>query len=288
MRRRAIWGLLCAALAFAQCVEVSDELLEAGALGVPALAGSREPAGWAPAPGAVRHFSARQVNALLRRAGRTETVSKGVCVVREARPLEREQVLAALQAAWDEAGVSIELVSFSDRPAPRGRIEFPVGGLQRGAGTAPDFWRGRVVYGTGKSMPIWARVHLSVERRALAPVADLAAGSVLARESVREVSLRAHPLARLADPAAGVAGARARRHLLAGVPLLADDLWFPPAVRSGDALTLEVAEGGARLRLPVRAEAAGQIGDRIPARNLQNGRRIRIRVTGKGAAEPAL
>jgi flagella basal body P-ring formation protein FlgA len=288
MRRRAIWGLLCAALAFAQCVEVADELLEAGALGVPALAGSREPAGWAPAPGAVRHFSARQVNALLRRAGRTETVSKGVCVVREARPLEREQVLAALQAAWDEAGVSIELVSFSDRPAPRGRIEFPVGGLQRGAGTAPDFWRGRVVYGTGKSMPIWARVHLSVERRALAPVADLAAGSVLARESVREVSLRAHPLARLADPAAGVAGARARRHLLAGVPLLADDLWFPPAVRSGDALTLEVAEGGARLRLPVRAEAAGQIGDRIPARNLQNGRRIRIRVTGKGAAEPAL
>lgn len=288
MMRGASWGLLCAALAQAQCVVVSDDRLEAGALGVPALAGSREPAGWAPAPGAVRHFSARQLNALLRRAGRTETVSKGVCVVREARPLEREQVLAALQAAWDEAGVSIELVSFSDRAAPRGRIEFPVGGVQRGAGAAPDFWRGRVVYGTGKSVPIWARVHLSIERRALAPVADLPAGTVLSQETVREVSLRVHPLAKLADPRAGVAGARARRHLVAGVPLQADDLWFPPAVRSGDALTLEVQEGGARLRLPVRAESAGHIGDRIPARNLQNGRRIQIRITGKEAAEPAL
>ncbi len=287
MIRKASWGLLGIALLKAQCVVVSGDLLEAGDLGVPALRGSREPVGWAPAPGLVRHFSVRQVNALLLRAGRTEMVSKGVCVLREARPLEREEVLAALRAAWDEPDGSIELVSFSDRPVPQGKIEFRAGGLQRGAGASPDFWRGRVVYGGGKSIPIWARVHLSIERRALAPVADLAAGSRLSQESVREVSLRVHPTARLVDPAAEVAGARARRHLTAGVPLLADDLWFPPAVRSGDALTLEVREGGARLRLPVRAESAGQIGDRIPARNLQNGRRIRIRLTGKGAAEPA-
>jgi len=115
--------------------------------------------GFAPAPGAVRHWTAAELTRLARRHGIEATPSRGVCFGYTAAPPGEEEVMAAMRESLPDA--QIEIVELSRYKAPRGRIEFP----RRGLTAAGDvwMWRGTVRYGERRSVPVWARVKIALD-----------------------------------------------------------------------------------------------------------------------------
>jgi len=85
----------------------------------------------------------------------------------------------------------------------------------------------------------------------------------------------------------------AAHDLRAGEWLLASDLTVAPTLRRGDFLALRVVSGGVALALPVVAEQAGAVGERIWVRTVERSgpsgeasvrKRMRAIVTGPGSA----
>lgn len=270
------------------CVELSKDAIEAADLGLPALRADHTVIGFTPAPGAVRRISAGGVARLLKRAGVSAEGIEGVCVVRGSKVVRREEVVAALRKAVGDPAVSIELVAYPATAVPEGTIEFPRAGLVRRGGAQPDQWRGRVRYGPGRSLPFWAEVHLALERSSVVAARDLKAGDQIQASDVRTETLRLHPFVseRLANANEVVLGV-VQRSIRAGT--LIERAWLKPPfeVNGGDVVKVEVTAGMAALALEATAEGRGRTGETIWVRNTGNGRRIRVRLTGKGTAVPA-
>ena len=53
----------------------------------------------------------------------------------------------------------MELLEFTSTPVPHGTLEFTRGGLE-----PTGLWHGRIVYGAGRSVNVWAKVRVMEER----------------------------------------------------------------------------------------------------------------------------
>ncbi len=286
-----LFGLLpvMALSASGACIELSQDRIEARDLGIPALREDTSLIGFTPSPGVVRRIPAVLIARLLKHAGVTADGVEGVCVVRQGRKVTREEIVLALRKALNDPDVSIELVSYPEIRLPDGVIKFPRAGLIRRGGAEPDHWRGLVRYGTGRSLPFWANVRLAVERKVAVATRDLDAGVLLRPADVRTETIRVHPLAARSMASLGdVESCVARKPMRAGAVIERDSVYTPFDVNRGDHVRIEVKAGMAVLALETTAEARGRSGETVWVRNAANGRRIRVRITGKGTAVPAM
>ncbi|MFN0170783.1 MAG: flagellar basal body P-ring formation chaperone FlgA [Bryobacteraceae bacterium] len=279
--------LFTALTASGACLELSKDRIEGRDLGIPALRNDLSMVGFTPSPGIVRRIPAARLARLLQRAGVSAEGAEGVCVVRAGRKVTREAVVLALRRAVGDPDVSIELVSFPDISAPDGVIEFSRAALVRQRGAQPDHWRGQFRYGAGRSLPFWADVHLAVDRKVAIAKRDLDAGAHLSAADVRTETIRVHPFTSPQAGLAALAGSVARKRIRAGAVIERDHVCTPFDVNRGDRVRVEVKAGMTVLTLDATAEAGGRAGEKLWVRNAANGRRIQVRITGKGNAVPA-
>ena len=233
MRMVAIFAIV-AGLAEATCITVPSSDILARDLSTPIpLLRTLAPdtiIGFAPFPGTVRVLSSRDVVFIARRHGLTfppgET-APSVCVERIVRRLSPEEVKTALLSALDVAGVRLEVLAFSNQPLPPGRLEFQRAGLNKPPGNDPGaavFWRGKLAYDDQRSLMVWAKVKISVDRDVFLATETIPKGAVIRADQVATTRMRQFPLP---EPAWGLplvaAGKVARRTLPAGQPIVAED-----------------------------------------------------------------
>ncbi len=279
--------LLWAALA-AGCITVDGEHIRAAdlAAAVPAFASLApdETLGYAPSPGARRMLGPRELERIAGRHGLTLPAASTLCVERAMERLTQERVLGTLRAAIPNPEARIELLEFSRYPVPRGELEF----TRSGYAPPPDpkvpvVWRGRLKYAGSRSVPVWARVRISVPGTRIVAAEDLPAGRPIQPSQLRaeaaEVALFGDQGITSVDEAAGRIP---RRPIRAGAPVAANTLDAPREVERGETVSVEVASGAAQLSLKAKAETAGRKGDLVMLRNPDNGRRFQARVEGQG------
>lgn len=281
--------ILLAAALVSTCIAIEGERIRAGDLArsVPALAALApdEPLGYAPAPGAKRMLGIRELERMASQHGITLAPVTGICVERAVEQLTEERILAALRAAVGSEQARVELLAFSRYPVPRGELEFARSGfLPSPAGAkAPVVWRGRLRYAGNRSLPVWARVRVSMAGQRLVAAEILPAGQAIQPSQVRVEAAELSPFAEAGmESFAQIAGRVPRRSIRAGEAVAAKALVVPPAVARGDTVSVEVSSGAAQLKLKARAESAGQPGDVILLRNPENGQRFQARVSHPG------
>jgi len=274
-----------ASLALAGCLAVSpgsDHIL-AGDLvpAFPAFAGVAAdiPVALAPAPGVQRVFRLPELGRLAARWNIMPAPESGLCFERKVAPLDPGRLLEAMRRQLPEARV--EIIEFSRSPAPEGEIEFPLSGLHQIP--AGGYWSGSVRYAGSRRFLIWARVKVLISVTRVVAAADLRSGSVIGAAQLRLETRDEFPAAEaFATSIEGVAGGRLRRPVPAGTALHQSWLDVPWAIERNDTVRVEVWSGGAHLEFEARAEASGTVGQSIPVRNPESGKRFLARVEGKG------
>jgi flagella basal body P-ring formation protein FlgA len=108
----------------------------------------------------------------------------------------------------------------------------------------------------------------------------LEAGDITFREGALE-----GPLDRWRLSPAQVLGKSLTRPLAAGERIPRSFLISTPAIERGALVELRLTTGAVELRAPGRAEQAGSVGDRLPFRNLESGRRVMARLLDARRAE---
>lgn len=269
----------------AGCVAVEGERITGADLARALPAFAKVPAdatfGFTPSPGVKRMFSTGQIMRLAKVHG-IEVAPEPVCFEYRTELVSLEKVIQAIRDTLPEPGVSIDVVDFIRTPLPPGTFEFPRSALT-GRGQAPGLWRGRLKYLPARSLPVWVKVRLSVDRTVVVASQDLAAGKPIHKGTVGLERARVHPLAPAAlDSLDAVVGRLPRRIIARGRPIHPSDLSEAPDIERGERVTVEVSSGSALLRFEGAAESGGRAGDRIMIRNRANGKRFRARVVRKG------
>ncbi len=268
MRMIAIFAIV-AGLAEASCITVPSSDILARDLSTPIpLLRTLAPdtiIGLAPFPGTVRVLSSRDVVLIARRHGLAfppgETAPT-VCVERIVRRLSPEEVKTALLSALDVAGVRLEVLAFSNQPLPPGRLDFQRAGLNKPPGNDPEaavFWRGKLVYDDQRSLMVWAKVKISVDRDVFLATETIPKGAVIRADQVVTTRMRQFPLP---EPARGLplvpAGKVARHALPAGQPIVAEELDDLTDVLRGETVHVQAIDGGASIRFDAIAQSSGR------------------------------
>lgn len=200
-----------------------------------------------------------------------------VCFELAASPLTAEDLIPALKAAYRKEA-SIEILEFTPTPLPHGKLQFTRGGLE-----PSGLWHGRLVYGSNRSVNVWAKVRLAEPRTWVEAAELLPAGQpIRADQLVLETGLRSPFEPTVADSVDSVVGKKPVRTFAPGAAIRPQLLMEPPAVERGGKVSVEVAQGGAVLQFDAEAESSGHIGDLVFVRNPENGFRFRAKVEGKG------
>jgi flagella basal body P-ring formation protein FlgA len=182
----------------------------------------------------------------------------------------------------------IEIAELSLAPAPPGEIEFPREHLGTPAASGlhtPVLWRGDVLYGGSHRFAIWARVRIAAPCERIVAAENLKAGQRLEARQLRSSTAECFP-----STNSGVltldqtVGMTLRRAVASGAEILPDLLAGPKEVNRGDAVSVQVFSGAARLEFVGKAETAGSTGELIAIRNPSSNRIFQARVNGKGKA----
>ncbi len=282
MRRLLL--LACAVRMFAsscQPVEGASILARDMAQAVPAfskIAADAEILG-APVAGAQRVVPLSELVRLARKFQVDEAgLPASVCFEQASEPLTASQLLPALQAVFGPKDVKIEILEFSNAPVPHGKLQFTRGGLE-----ASGLWHGRMVYGTGRSVNLWAKVRVEEERTWVEAAELLPAGRIISADQlVLQTGIRSPLEPAPAETLESVAGKKPLRTLAPGVVIRPQLLIEPPQVERGEKVDVQVQSGDAYLEFQAEAESPGRVGDLVFLRNPENGRRFQARVEGKG------
>ena len=211
-----------------------------------------------------------------------------VCFVRETFVPRAEQIrdamLSELKSSLKIEGTKIEILSWSQHPAPAGELIFPRTGIQP-SGQSEVLWRGYVRYGDNLQFPVWAKVRITATITRVVAAAEIPAGKPIQASQVRLESLEGSPLDEtMASSVDEVVGLISKSSLHPGSPIRKAQIERPPDVARGDLVTVQVFAGAAYLKLEGRAESAGVTGSTILVRNLSSGKDFRAQVTGKDQA----
>ncbi|MEP7352992.1 MAG: flagella basal body P-ring formation protein FlgA [Acidobacteriota bacterium] len=220
--------------------------------------------GPAPLGNADRVFHAWEIVSLERKFAveHSESVPALVCFRRVTQTLTPEQLQPVLRAALASgslesalarvAGIGgdvhelrasvppLEILDYSQNPLPLGELQFRPENLM-----PSGLWRGRLIYGEGRSAPVWVKV-----------IPPIVAGT--------QTSAQARPISKSQS---------ARPSLLT------------PEVERGKSVHVEVASGGIHLGFDAEAESSGHIGEAVVLRNPANGHRFRAIVKAVGRVE---
>jgi flagella basal body P-ring formation protein FlgA len=212
-----------------------------------------------------------------------------VCFVRDTFVPQAEQLREAMLSELKVAGAKIEILSWSQHPAPVGELVFPLAGLQLPSGSVTPreiLWNGFVRYGEGQEFGIWAKVRITATTIRVVAAANIPVGKPIQANQLRLESREDFPLdetvARNLDE---VVGYVSRSSLRVGSVIRRTQIERPPDVARGDLIVVQVFAAGAHLKMEGRAESAGVTGSTILVRNLSSGKDFRAQVTGKGQAE---
>jgi len=240
-----------------------------------------------PLPGAVRTFSAAELQAIASRFALREPAFAEICVRIATEPLNRARVVESMMDVLKIPGLRIEVLDMSNESAPVGRIDFQRENLRAPATPNRDMpvvWRGDIIYAGDRRFAIWARVRLTAPVTRLIAVENLRAGVPVKSGQIREEVVEAFPISSareiLLSQVEGLAPIRA---ITAGTEVRAGDVIQPNEVNRGDLVHVEVRMGAARVALTGRAESAGHLGELVPVRNLESSRVFQARVEGKGS-----
>jgi flagella basal body P-ring formation protein FlgA len=245
--------------------------------------------GFAPFPGSVRVLSSRDVVVTARHYGLSfppgET-APSVCVERMVRHLSPEEVRAALLSALNLPGATLEVLEFSNQPYPPGQLVFQRTVLNRppaNSPQAPVIWRGKLIYDDQRSLVVWAKVRISLDRQIF-----LASETILKDAVIRADQVTATFVKQFPSPESGsrppliVVGKIARRTLSAGQPIVAEALNDVQDVFRGDTVHVQAIDGGASIRFDAIAQSSGQKGEVILLHNPSSGRNFRGLIESRG------
>ncbi len=200
-----------------------------------------------------------------------------VCFERATEPLTAEKLLPVLRSALALDDASIVIEDFSRAGVPRGTLEFTRAGL-----SPAGLWRGQVVYAEARSVPVWVRVQISVERAWIEAAEPLPAGKPIARTQLLERKGPRFPFGAMPlDSIDSAAGREPTRAIKPGELIFASILIAPREVSRGDQLHVVVESGETRIEFQAEAETAGRLGELVMVRNPDNGRHFQARVEGK-------
>jgi len=229
-----------------------------------------------PAPGGRIVVEAAQLAAIARQFGvawKPASRADRAVLERPGKPLPREAMVAALEAALVSAGVpaeseievpavSLPLIPFESqlRPVVTQLDHDSVSGL---------FSATLSIGGTEMAVAqvrVNGRVHETVE--VTVPVRRVQPGEVLRAEDLRPLRLRATRIhAEVARTAEEAIGQSPRSPLQPGQPIRQADLSTPPAVRKGETVQMVLNGGGLSLLAQATALESGAPGERVRVLN---------------------
>jgi flagella basal body P-ring formation protein FlgA len=245
--------------------------------------------GFAPLPGTVRVLSSRDVVLAGRRYGIAFAPGEpapSVCFERIVRHLSIEEVREALLAALNIPDVRLEVLEFSNQPLPPGKLAFQYTFLNKPPGSNPEttvIWRGKLIYDDQRSLVVWAKVRISVDREIFIATETIPKGAIIRADQVAITHIRQFPPAE-ASPGFPlvVAGKVARRTLPTGQPIAAEELDNIKDVLRGATVHVEAIDGGASIRFDAIAQSSGQKGEIIVIHNPSSGRNFRALIEDRG------
>lgn len=291
MRTFAIFAVV-AGLARTPCVTVpSSQILARDLSAAIPLFQALDPAatiGFAPFPGAIRVLSSHDLFLTARRYGLTFPAGEPaptVCIERIVRHLSAEEVRVALLSALDLPAASLELLDFSNQPLPPGQLEFERGAWNKPPGNnplSPVIWRGKLIYDDQRTIVVWARVRISVDREVFLAAETIPKGAVIRAEQVANTHIRQFPSVELSPRLPLVIVGKVARHTLAaGQPIIAEALADVEDVARGETVHVQAIDGGASIRFDAIAQSSGQKGEIITLHNPSSGRNFRALIEGR-------
>ena len=265
------------------CVPVNGERVRAGDLAqaepvFAAVAPDKEIA-FAPAPGARRIFSIRELSALAAELHvPLPTLATDICVQSVGQVLQMSELDTALRKALDIPDAVIEILDFSKAPVPVGALEFSRTGLSSPASPASGaavLWHGRLRYWGTRTLPVWVKVRLTVKRPVVVARVDIVPGHEIRPDQIEVVETALYALAEgSAQSVEEVAGKLTRHLIRTAQPVALNTLEQPLDVVRGDTVDVLLRNGLAVLKFPAQADSNGRKGDRIVLHNAGNGHRF--------------
>lgn len=242
----------------------------------------------APGPSIQRVFHPLELITLARNYSLDLTTTEDVCFEWPMEALDRDRVLEAMRAALPNPKARIALLETSRYPAPRGRLEFhreDLGAPALANAPTPVVWRGNVVYDGTHRFAIWARVEITAPANHLVATELIREGTPVSPNQIRVESGDSFPVfSDVASSLDQVAGRIALRNIAAGSEIHLNQLVQPPDIKRGDAVSVEVLSGSARLAFTGKSESDGRKGETISIRNPRSNRVFQARVDGKDRA----
>jgi flagella basal body P-ring formation protein FlgA len=245
--------------------------------------------GFAPLPGTVRVLSSSDVVLIGRRYGLAfppGELAPSVCVERIVRHLSLDEMREALVSALDINDVRLEVLEFSNQPLPPGQLSFQRSLLNKPPGNSPQMpviWRGELIYDDRRSLMVWAKVRISVDRDVYLAAKTIPKGAVIRADQIATARIRQFPSLDLAPSTPlVVAGKVARRTLMAGQRIVAEELDTVKDVLQGATVHVRAIDGAASIRFDAIAQASGQKGEVIMIHNPSSGRNFRALIEGSG------
>ncbi|HML18372.1 MAG TPA: flagellar basal body P-ring formation chaperone FlgA [Bryobacteraceae bacterium] len=234
-----------------------------------------------PVPGVVRVMHAAELVRLARSNGiDLPAPASEVCFARFTEPLTAEKLLPVLRKTLDVEGTTIEILDFSHAEVPRGSLEFSRNGLN-----PSGLWHGQVMYAPARSVPVWVKARVSVERTWVEAARPIGTGKTIDMSQVVMRTGPRFPFSPMpADSLSRVAGKAALRSIQPGEAIFDNMLTNPREVERGDTVAVVVSSGEAKLRLEATAESSGRAGETIVLRNPENGRYFQAKIEGKDQA----
>jgi flagellar basal body P-ring formation protein FlgA len=244
--------------------------------------------GFAPFPGTKRVFSSREVVFIARSHGLIfddGVIAPSVCFERLVRRLTADEVKSALLSSIGLPDATVEIVDFSNGLFPSGQLVFQHGvvGPQDGNPRTPVLWPGRLVYDHERSLSVWAKVRVAVNREIFVAKEDISQGDVL-----RVGQVVSNKIVQFPSPdsrslsLSEITGKVARREIHAGQRIVAEFLEASMDVFRGDLVRVEVVAGAARISLSAVAQSSGNQGDTIIVHNPHSGKNFRAAIEGRG------
>jgi len=248
--------------------------------------------GPSPSPGVKRVLSRTHLLRLISTQGKGfASMPESLCVERALTQLGSDAVEGALRNSAREIfpnrEVRLEVLDYSRYPLPLGNLRFQRQGVLGGSGGFIDaaiLWRGSLLTGSGRSIPIWARAKFLVERSCWRVRVPHAAGDQPVGDQFERIELWVNPFSAAADCVdPNQKNVRLRRTLHQDQLLVRSDLTVAPPVRRGAKVQASVTVASARISVDAIAEMDGTPGQSIFVK--REGRRLRARVVSAGAVE---
>ena len=241
--------------------------------------------GLAPVPGAQRVMRGGQLAAIAARLGITvDAHLEPICFERPMEPLKLEQVRDAI-AAMMPPGTHVDVLDFSRQPMPKGELRFGTGETR--AATDPQRsvqLLGRLMYAPRQSLPVWARVRVSVCRTVVTAITGISAGSTIQPDQISVAQRDVSPFTEVIASVADAAGRIARKNIRSGQILAAGELDLAPDIRKGETVQVTIISGEARVSLTALAEGSARSGAKVLLANPESHKTFSAIVEGKGRA----